>query len=566
MSNQERTPKRAGIWENLGASQVDLTEGPPRPWQPSPQGLTTEKLHRVHLLLLFALLGALLLILDAIEFGNALPVDEDGRRLTLVVALLAALFQLVVFALLVLLTIRMRGANPELFWLSLFFGSTLFFALHRLTADPLAWYLRSLAIAGWSVSLLGYGVSFYAGNDTLRRALDRLCAVLWLGLVGVDSWAYYSGALGGSWVGAKNLVAALLPFAVYALWGLWGWLAGSAVRNRRARPGRSDLAILLFLFALYGLQLAEHFSLIRLPRLVRSPLVLPLVSCLVFYFAVDTLTDALRSLAFYGRFIRPGLKRLLKQKGRSMFGGDKLFRGRKTVIMKVDMANYTRTTFTMPYGMRRLFQDLWFTLIDQVVADKVFLDKSLGDGSVYCLEDGLPGGSCSAALKAALEIRERQVRLFDQTFRRQLRQKLETVAELRESAEVYLEEYRGKMGQSFWERSTLVRIALVSGYVDEGLWGLSSQSHYDVQGGPIILATRMEAAAENGEIVFDRQFLEELDDESPGLIDRDRLERRVVDLKGVGTWEIFALPPRDVPRDRESNDPGDGTHGRAQSR
>ena len=272
----------------------------------------------------------------------------------------------------------------------------------------------------------------------------------------------------------------------------------------------------------------------------------------MFYFAVDTLTDALRSLAFYGRFIRPGLKRLLKQEGRSMFGDDKLFRGRKTVIMKVDMANYTRTTFSMPYGMRRLFQDLWFTLIDRVVADKVFLDKSLGDGSVYCLEDGLPGGSCSAALKAALEIRERQVRLFDETFRRQLRQRLEAVAELRESAEVYLEKYREKMGRSFWDRSTLVRIALVSGYVDEGLWGLSSQSHYDVQGGPIILATRMEAAAENGEIVFDRKFLEELDEESPGLVDRSRLERRVVDLKGVGTWEIFALPPRGVPRDRET--------------
>ncbi|MCP4664203.1 MAG: adenylate/guanylate cyclase domain-containing protein [bacterium] len=544
MPHHERTPKRAGIWENLGASQEDLSKGP------SPQDFSTGRVQRFHLVLLFALLGVLLLILDAIEFGNALPVGDDGRRLALVVALLAALFQLVVFALLVLLTIRMRGANPELFWLSLFFGSTLFFAVHRVTIDPLAWYLRSLAISGWSLSLLGYGVSFYSGSDALRRRLDRLCVLLYLGLAAGDSWAYSSGALGSSWVGAKTLVVAMLPFAAYALSVLWWWTDGSAARSRRARPGRSELAILVFLFVLYGLQLAEHFSWLQLPRLVRSPLFLPLVSCLVFYFAVDTLTDALRSLAFYGRFIRPGLKRLLKQEGRSMSGDDKLFRGRKTVIMKVDMANYTRTTFTMPYGMRRLFQDLWFTLIDRVVADKVFLDKSLGDGSVYCLEDGLPGGSCSAALKAALEIRERQVRLFDETFRRQLRQKLDTVAELRESAEVYLEEYRGRMGQSFWERSTLVRIALVSGYVDEGLWGLSSQSHYDVQGGPIILATRMEAAAENGEIVVDRRFLEELDEESPGLVDRSRLERRVVDLKGVGTWEIFALPPRGLPRER----------------
>ena len=183
MPHHERTPKRAGIWENLGASQLDLSKGP------APQGFTTGRVQRFHLVLLFALLGVLLLVFDAIErLGIALPVGDDGRRLALVVALLAALFQLVVFALLVLLTIRMRGANPELFWLSLFFASTLFFAIHRVTIDPLAWYVRSLAISGWSLSLLGYAVSFSSESDARRFRLDRLC--------GCSTWSWWRETAG----------------------------------------------------------------------------------------------------------------------------------------------------------------------------------------------------------------------------------------------------------------------------------------------------------------------------------------------------------------------------------
>ncbi|MEM9556617.1 MAG: hypothetical protein AAGC60_20325 [Acidobacteriota bacterium] len=252
---------------------------------------------------------------------------------------------------------------------------------------------------------------------------------------------------------------------------------------------------------------------------------------------------ARRSLAFFGRFIRPGLQRLLEEEGAGMLRGDKLFRGRKTVIMKIDMVDYTKTTFPMPYGIRRLFQDLWFTLIDRVVADQVFLDKSLGDGSIYCFEDDLPGGSCSSALRAALEIRDRQVRRFDEEFTRRLRAKLEAEPELSEPAARYFAEYRERVGGSVWQRTTSIRIALVVGYVDEGLWGLSSQSHYDVQGTPMILATRLEDGARNGEIVFDRAFYEELRAESPALLDASAIEQRTMTLKGIGAWDVLAIPP-----------------------
>ena len=248
-----------------------------------------------------------------------------------------------------------------------------------------------------------------------------------------------------------------------------------------------------------------------------------------------------RSLGFYARFIRPGLKRLLEQEGRNMIEGDKLFRGRKAVLLKIDMVGYTKATFDMPYGMRRLFQDLWFTLIDQVVAERVFLDKSLGDGSIYCMENPFPGGACSGAVRCALEIRDLQVHRFDRVFNSRLKDQIAREPDLAGAAEGYFERYRERLGHDFWSRSTELRMALVTGYVDEGLWGLSSRSHYDVQGAPVILVTRLEDEARNGEIVMDRAFLDELIQERPDL-DPATLEHRRPTLKGIGPWDVYAVP------------------------
>lgn len=253
-----------------------------------------------------------------------------------------------------------------------------------------------------------------------------------------------------------------------------------------------------------------------------------------------------RALAFYGRFVRPGLQRLLREETR-MLAGDKLFRGRRTVILKIDMAGYTRTTFRMPYGIRRLFVDLWFTVVDRVVARHVFLDKSLGDGSIYCFDAEAAADPCTTALRAALDLRDREVRRFDETFGRKLRVKLEAEPELTEVTDAYFDDYRRASGHELWDRRTTVRIALVVGYVDEGLWGLSSQSHYDVQGAPPILATRLEDQARNGEIVFDQAFLDALEREAVGRgsggLDRSRLEHRVEELKGIGPWQLWVVPP-----------------------
>lgn len=308
---------------------------------------------------------------------------------------------------------------------------------------------------------------------------------------------------------------------------------------RRGRVVLPRLAILAVGAAALSLLLAD-----ALGAEVHPAPALLLVALLV-ALALRDRVRAERALAFYGRFVRPGLQRLLREETR-MLAGDKLFRGRRTVILKIDMSDYTKTTFHMPYGIRRLFIDLWFTVVDRVVARHVFLDKSLGDGSLYCFDDAISadggGVACTAAIRAAVELRDREVGRFDEAFRRRLRHKLEAEAGLAKVTESYLTGYRETAGHDFWSRRTTVRIALVVGHVDEGLWGLSSQSHYDVQGAPPILATRLEDQARNGEIVFDRQFLEALEAESPGLLPRDRLTHRTEDLKGIGPWDVWVLP------------------------
>jgi class 3 adenylate cyclase len=317
----------------------------------------------------------------------------------------------------------------------------------------------------------------------------------------------------------------------------------SFIGKRKARLVGSSVITLFLMLALISLYTIGAFSSLRLPPALDSPYVMTLLAVLVLYFAVQTYTDAVRFLAFYKRFVRPGLREMLEVDGESLYRGEKLFRGRKTVIMKVDIADFTSNTFDMPYGIRRLFLDLWFTLVDQLVVDRVFFDKSLGDGSVYYFEDQLAGGTCRAALDVALELRDRRVQQFDETFRRLLQEKLDLCPDLRVPAEAYFVRYREKTGASFWDRKTVIRMALVSGWVDEGLWGLSSRSHYDAQGVLPILAARLEDQAANGEIIFDRSFCADIERECPGLLDPDRLERRVVKLKGIGSWQVYALPP-----------------------
>lgn len=327
-----------------------------------------------------------------------------------------------------------------------------------------------------------------------------------------------------------------------------GYDAGSRRGWLGSRIGRLHVwsATTLVLLAAVGvLQSLQSSGRLRLPPLLEHPLVPVLLTVLILLAALRGYRHSLQTLAFYRRFIRPGLRDLLEHEGRTLSRGEKLFRGRRAVVLKIDIVGYTFLTHDMPYGMRRLFLDLWYTLVDQVVADAVFYDKSLGDGSIYCFDAERSPRPCRAALEAALRIRDEAVPRFDRLFRARLAEKLAAPSDLSGPAASYLERYERRAGESLWQRRTAIRIALVAGHVDEGLWGLSGQSHYDVQGTAMVLAARLESAVGDGEIALDERFAALLADEcgGAGLLPLP-LRRRRIDVRGMGPREVFLVPPR----------------------
>jgi class 3 adenylate cyclase len=309
-------------------------------------------------------------------------------------------------------------------------------------------------------------------------------------------------------------------------WGMTGWSS----------------ATLVLLLALAAILTVRGFSRLELPPPLAHPLLPILLVALILFSALRSYTLSLRALAFSRRFVRPGLRNLLEREAETLSRGEKLFRGHRSVVLKIDVEGFTFLTHDMPYGMRRLFVDLWYTLVDEVVARDVFFDKSLGDGSLYCFDAEERPHAARAALEAALRIRDTTVPRFDRVFRARLRDLLDGSSALRRPAEEYFERYRLRAGTSFWDRSTSVRIALVSGHVDEGLWGLSAQSHYDVQGPPVILASRLEQSAGSGEIVVDEAFVAALEGEvGARLHDELELEPRTVDVRGIGERRVFTV-------------------------
>jgi hypothetical protein len=259
------------------------------------------------------------------EYANCLPASA-GHQYVLALAVLGVLIQAIAFVLLALLTIETRGERTELFWLAVFFGSILLYAVQRLTVDPLAWYLRNLAIASAGISALGFGLEHAISSESLRRSLHRIFALVWAILLLLFTIAFFTGSSGDPlFIMGERQTAVFKPILVIAV-SLW-WMIHrcSALLRQRVHSQVLPKAPLLVL-ALYCLLLAEFFDLVPGVPVLRSPFFLPLFSCLVFYYVLQWYTDALRSLAFYGRFIRPGLKRLLQMKGRSIFGDEKLFR------------------------------------------------------------------------------------------------------------------------------------------------------------------------------------------------------------------------------------------------
>jgi hypothetical protein len=195
----------------------------------------------------------------------------------------------------------------------------------------------------------------------------------------------------------------------------------------------------------------------------------------------------------------------------------------------------------MPYGVKRLYQDLWYSFIDRVLEKISFFDLPEGDGSIYCISQDLPEGSCKAVIEAAEEIEANAIRAFDLEFQRQLSVLLKRVPQLRKPFESFMERYTQKSGKSFTSLETNARFIFHYSWVDEGLWGLKTKSHYSVSGDSLIELARLEKLAGHGEYLMTPSFYEQWIKEDPSAHRQYEFDKRSKSLKGIGDFEYIIV-------------------------
>jgi hypothetical protein len=243
VANEKKTPERAGTWERFDSGALRGKSTRPRGWLPLEPDAT--QTHRSHLLLAFAALGGLLILLSLsgpIEDATADPWLLSTR-------VIAAFFQLFVFALLLFLSIQAPGGYRRLMWLSLFFAGSLLHTLQHLESGPLRQYLFHLSIATWSPALLGYGSALLWKKRTRHHLFEWVTLGTWLLLLVVLTFFFaYRSPTPPPLVLTLGTLA-LLPFPIYLVAALSGRLSIAAAAPRD-RPVRIILFLLLGLYAL----------------------------------------------------------------------------------------------------------------------------------------------------------------------------------------------------------------------------------------------------------------------------------------------------------------------------
>lgn len=434
-----------------------------------------------------------------------------------------------------LLIVLGRGASQEFVWISIYFFGSALGNISHLAPTELHQFFARIGMISTGFAVLGYGLKFHNWNKNQILFISRLIMTAMIGFVSVYTLLFYQGLDLGQHGFKLAVASAIFPFVFFTFGISHRFLKRQAAGS--VRMPRDKVASIVILFFLHSLNVTNEILLFSIPHVFDHPALKSILSLTLLATMIYQYTEQERTLAFFGRFIRPGLKSLLHEKaGESHFGDSKIFRPRKIAIMKVDIVGHTESTFQMPYGMKRLFQDIWFTTIDQVVADRVFLDKNVGDGSIYCFSENHTDGACMSALVAAKQIRNHAIAEFDRQFNQKISALIEATDELQAPAESFFLSYKQRTGTEFWKRKTKVRIALVYGYVDEGLWGLTSQSHYDVQGDLVSLAARIESKALDNEVLLSEDFVKQLEEIDAKI----KLSPRKVSLKGMGEMTVYS--------------------------
>ncbi len=434
---------------------------------------------------------------------------------------------------LLILLVKGKGTSSDFYWLSIYYASNIYSTASATTQafnNAISWKISSIFTSVAIAGLIVENVNLFSNKKIWTALLTTFACISALFVNFLISHARHNEA--------ENLSLAFYIFPILL------WLTSLALKKESKTSNFKNSGAMLIALILNQTYLIIFNLTDYMPIVISHSIFNSITNLAIIYLTIDIYTKQERSLAFFGRFIRPGLRSLLQKNMEDKGYNDaKIFRGRKIAIMKIDIVNHTQTTYQMPYGIKRLFQDTWFTMIDQVVADKVFLDKNIGDGSIYCFSENEKKGTCNIALEAALTIRDESIRLFDEEFYVRLQTLLELTPELKAPAEEFFSKYKERTGVNFLERVTQVRIALVYGFVDEGLWGLTGQSHYDVQGDLVSLVARIESKAEVSEILLDESFGKEL-----GELKLKRLgaTKKLVELKGIGSTEVLCLNTKNL--------------------
>jgi hypothetical protein len=474
------------------------------------------------------------------EFKNLLTEERYLERSTYenVIVIVVQFSALVI---LMMLLLGERGSNERHSWLGIYFVSSLAYSSSALFSGDLRTYVECSGVIFLSISLMGYGVDFLTLKSKLSRLTKRSVTIYAGMMLAIGVNCIYSGPGGLRVLNLLEIGTALVPMLILSLIPAIRTMHQNRDYQSASTISRSERLIAATLLLTHICICTELFLTRYFPVYFHVALIVALLTVLVTCFAVWDYIEKQTAMAFYGRFIRPGLRTLLKEHRQSFYSDQKLFRGRKIPIMKIDVVAHTASTFGMPYGVKRLFQDLFFTHVDYVVADKIFLDRSEGDGSIYFFDERISKTPCSDALASAFVIQEQAVRNFDREFSSRLDLLVSSEPELAGPMSNFRSRFEEKTGTRFEQRQTRVRVSFVYGFVDEGLWGLTSQSHYGLEGDLMTVLARLEKTAADNEILVTKDFAEKVRTESRGSNCDFEFTERLSDLKGIGEFVVVSV-------------------------
>ena len=476
---------------------------------------------------------------------------ESGKAVTyslqvnIVEPLLATFFQLIAFLLLVFLIVRSEAGVESQFWLLLYFGTSCLYSLVSVGTreSTLLLAIKSGTFVAMSTAMMGFGMSVTELESEGRHLKGRVALIVCC-FTTMSIFLFYSSEK-WSWLAFNLEKTVVLYTVVYFI----GWTIGRELIIRKLQKQRAptlkslDMFTLLSLALLHGLQAFDRIIARDWAIFEHLPVTTSILTVAVLGLSVEDYLRKQRHLAFLGRFVRKGLRQFLGEAEQKNPATLRVFRRRDLFILKVDICDSTSLMRGMPYGVRRLFLHLWYEIVDQRLAGKILFDRPEGDGSIYYVDPDTLGLSAKSILDWIGEIEGNGIRELDERFRAELRELMSITPELLAPMSRYLADYRDRTGHDFWTRQTRVRFAVVYGVVDEGLWGMASQSHYDLTGSVLALLARLEKEAEGSEVSMSAEFYRLLV-EAGGLGDlssRFEIEWREKDLKGFGVTRFPVL-------------------------